>query len=80
MQLVCGNVCNKLWPKVLNVNYGFLDFYLVVYLEVTLQAFREQKYSLERISAEPVDWSKAQIVNILAWRPKMKKIKVLYFL
>ena len=49
-------------------------------LKMTMQALGNRDYPQQVISAKHVDWSKAQIVNISSWRPKMKKVRVLYFL
>ena len=53
---------------------------LLLYFKTDKASFREQRFFLEVISVNFVDWSKAQIVNILAERPKMKIMRVLYFL
>ena len=45
---------------------------LVVYLKNYSTIFRVQAFSLHVILAKQEDWSKAQIVNILAWRGKNK--------
>ena len=40
-------------------------------LKIKVKSIREQGFSLQVISAKREDWSKAQIVNILTWKPKM---------
>ena len=47
---------------------------------VLQDSFKEQIFSLQMILAIYIDWSKAQIIDISAQRPKMKKIRELYFL
>ena len=39
---------------------------LVLYLKTEIVSFTEQRFSSEVISVKHVDWSKEQIVNILA--------------
>ena len=46
---------------------------LLLYFKTSKTSFRKHRFSLEGISVKFVDWSKAQIVNISAKRPKMKK-------
>ena len=53
---------------------------LLLYFKTSKTSFRKHRFSLEGISVKFVDWSKAQIVNISAKRPKIKKMRVLYFL
>ena len=52
----------------------------LLYFKSDKTSFREQRFFLEVISVKFMDWSKAQIANISAERPKMKKVRVLYFL
>ena len=49
-------------------------------LEMTIQSLGNRVFPQQVISAKHIDWSKAQTANISSWRPKMKKLKVLYFL
>ena len=51
----------------------------VLYFENYKARFKEQIFSLQMILAIYIDWSKAQIINI-AQRPRMEKIRELYFL
>ena len=54
---------------------------LVIHFKKDSVIFREQGFSLQVISAKYEDCSEAKIVNNnSAWRPKIKKNRVLYFL
>jgi len=53
---------------------------LVLYLNNNKASFQEQRFDFEGISSKHIDCSKAKNVNILAWRPKMIKLRPLYFL
>ena len=46
---------------------------LLLYFKIDKASFSEQRFSSEVISVNFMDWSKAQIVNILAERLKIKK-------
>ena len=52
----------------------------VLYFKNDEARFQEQIFTLQMILTIHVDWSKAQIIDISAQRPKMKEIRVLYFL
>ena len=52
----------------------------LLYFRTDKVSCREQRFSLEVIFVKFVDWSKAQIINISMERPKMKKVRPLYFL
>ena len=49
-------------------------------LKLIKPASGNKGFPSEVISVKILDWSKGQIVNISAKRPKMKKMRVLYFL
>ena len=52
---------------------------LLLYFKTEKASFIEERFFLEVISVKFMDWSKAQIVNISSKRPKMKKIRVFFF-